>query len=49
MMEADRIAVCGPKDMPDSALRAVRGGTTASQVVLEHLPEDTRMRASSEP
>jgi transposase-like protein len=34
MMEADRIALCGPKGVPDSARRAVRGGTTASQVVL---------------
>ena len=34
MMEADRIALCGPKGVPDVARRAVRGGTTASQVVL---------------
>ena len=34
MMEADRIALCGPKGVPDTARRAVRGGTTASQVVL---------------
>ena len=34
MMEADRIALCGPKGVPDAARRAVRGGTTASQVVL---------------
>ena len=34
MMEADRIALCGPKGVPDSGRRAVRGGTTASQVVL---------------
>jgi len=34
MMDADRIALCGPKGVPDTARRAVRGGTTASQVVL---------------
>lgn len=34
MMEADRIALCGPKGVPDANRRAVRGGTTASQVVL---------------
>lgn len=34
MMEADRVALCGPKGVPDAARRAVRGGTTASQVVL---------------
>ena len=34
MMEADRIALCGPKGVPDMRRRAVRGGTTASQVVL---------------
>jgi putative transposase len=34
MMEADRIALCGAKGVPDTARRAVRGGTTASQVVL---------------
>ena len=34
MMEADRIALCGPKGVPDTARRAVRGGTTASQVAL---------------
>ena len=34
MMEADRIALCGPKGVPDTARPAVRGGTTASQVVL---------------
>ncbi|MDZ7654133.1 MAG: transposase [Burkholderiaceae bacterium] len=34
MMEADRIALCGPKGVPDSTRRAVRGGTTASQVLL---------------
>ena len=34
MMEADRIALCGPKGVPDAARHAVRGGSTASQVVL---------------
>jgi len=34
MMEADRIALCGPKGVPSATRRAVRGGTTASQVVL---------------
>jgi transposase-like protein len=34
MMEADRIALCGPRGVPDIGRRAVRGGTTASQVVL---------------
>jgi putative transposase len=34
MMEADRMTLCGPKGVPDTARRAVRGGTTASQVVL---------------
>jgi len=34
MMEADRVALCGPKGVPDAKRRAVRGGTTASQVVL---------------
>ena len=34
MMEADRTALCGPKGVPDAARRAVRGGSTASQVVL---------------
>jgi transposase-like protein len=34
MMEADRVALCGPKGVPDATRRAVRGGTTASQVVL---------------
>jgi hypothetical protein len=34
MMEADRVALCGPKGVPDAARRAVRGGHTASQVVL---------------
>lgn len=30
----DRVALCGPKGVPDATRRAVRGGTTASQVVL---------------
>jgi transposase-like protein len=34
MMEADRMALCGPKGVPNARRRAVRGGTTASQVVL---------------
>ena len=34
MMEADRIALCGPKGVPDADRRAVRGGTTRSSVVL---------------
>ncbi|MFN9012711.1 MAG: transposase [Betaproteobacteria bacterium] len=33
-MESDRIALCGPKGVPDAGRRAVRGGSTASQVVL---------------
>jgi transposase-like protein len=33
LMEADRVALCGPKGVPDAARRAVRGGTTDSQVV----------------
>ena len=34
MMEADRVALCGAKGVPDAARKAVRGGTTNSQVVL---------------
>ncbi len=34
MMEADRVALCGAKGVPDATRRAVRGGSTASQVVL---------------
>jgi putative transposase len=34
MMEADRIALCGAKGVSDAARQAVRGGTTASRVVL---------------
>ena len=34
MMEEERIALCGPQGVPETARRAGRGGTTASQVVL---------------
>jgi hypothetical protein len=34
MMEADRMALCGAKGVPNARRRAVRGGSTASQVVL---------------
>ena len=34
MMEADRVALCGTKGVPDERRRAVRGGTTSSRVVL---------------
>jgi transposase-like protein len=34
MMEADRIALCGPKGVPDANRRAVHGGSTPSSVVL---------------
>jgi transposase-like protein len=34
MMEADRVALCGPKGVPDEGRRTVRGGSTASRVVL---------------
>jgi putative transposase len=34
MMEADRVALCGAKNVPDVHRRAVRGGTTRSSVVL---------------
>jgi hypothetical protein len=34
MMEADRIALCGPKGVPDEGRRTVRGGSTTSRVVL---------------
>ena len=34
MMEADRIALCGPKGVPDAKRRAVRSGSTSSAVVL---------------
>jgi putative transposase len=34
MMEADRVALCGPKGRPDAQRRAVRGGHTQSSVTL---------------
>ena len=34
MMEADRVALCGAKGVPDARRRAVRGGHTAGAVVL---------------
>jgi transposase-like protein len=34
LMESDRIALCGAKGVPDARRRAVRGGSTTSQVVL---------------
>lgn len=34
MMEADRVALCGPRGVPDARRRAVRGGSTRSKVVL---------------
>ncbi len=34
MMEADRVALCGAKNVPDVHRRAVRGGTVRSSVVL---------------
>ena len=34
MMEADRVALCGAKGVPDAKRRAVRGGHTAGAVVL---------------
>ena len=34
MMEADRVALCGPKGVPDAARCAIRGGSTSSRVVL---------------
>ncbi|MFM7507361.1 MAG: hypothetical protein ACKO3M_12565 [Rubrivivax sp.] len=34
LMESDRIALCGAAGVPDARRRAVRGGTTSSQVVL---------------
>ena len=34
MMEADRVALCGPKGVPDAERRAVHGGSTRSAVVL---------------
>ncbi len=34
LIESARIALCGPRVVPDGRRRAVRGGSTASQVVL---------------
>jgi putative transposase len=34
MFEADRVALCGAKNVPDPSRRAVRGGSTSSRVVL---------------
>lgn len=34
MMEADRVALCGARGVPDEARRSVRGGSTSSRVVL---------------
>ena len=34
MLEADRVALCGAKGVPDTTRRALRGGSTNSQVVL---------------
>jgi len=34
MMQADRVALCGAKNVPHEGRRAVRGGSTASRVVL---------------
>ena len=34
MLEADRVALCGAKGVPDPSRRAVRGGSTSSRVVL---------------
>ncbi len=34
MMEADRVALCGPEEVQDADRRAVRGGSTASAVAL---------------
>ncbi|MEO7852503.1 MAG: IS256 family transposase [Rubrivivax sp.] len=34
MLEADRVALCGAKNVPDPSRRAGRGGTTSSRVVL---------------
>jgi len=34
MMEADRVALCGTKGVPNEGRRATRGGSTASRVVL---------------
>ncbi len=34
MMEADRVALCGARNVPDADRKAVRGGTSRSSVVL---------------
>lgn len=34
MLEADRVALCGAKNVPDPSRRAMRGGSTSSRVVL---------------
>ncbi|MBN3835046.1 hypothetical protein [Burkholderia sp. Ac-20344] len=34
-MKADRVALCGPKGVPDAGRRAARSGSTASQIVLD--------------
>lgn len=34
MMEADRAALCGPKGVPETARRAVRGGSTPARLCL---------------
>lgn len=34
LMESDRMALCGPKGVPDAQRQAVRGGSTAARVVL---------------
>jgi putative transposase len=34
MMQADRVALCGPKGVPDADRRALRAGSTRSSVVL---------------
>ena len=34
MMEADRVALCGAKGVPDASRRAIRGGHTDGAVVL---------------
>ncbi|MEO6746586.1 MAG: hypothetical protein ABIS28_02220 [Caldimonas sp.] len=34
MLEADRVALCGAKNVPDPSRRALRGGSTSSRVVL---------------
>ncbi|MBK9684909.1 MAG: hypothetical protein IPO59_17060 [Betaproteobacteria bacterium] len=57
MMEADRVALCGAKNVPDAGRKAVRGGTTRSSVVLgghlfalRHLSDsiDTQQRQLAE-